>query len=64
MEVEHTVNPTFDIIVVNYVSGFLTTVMNNKNIKQFVLNNMSEVKSHIGLEHLKERLGVNNVIYI
>ena len=64
MEVEHTVNPTFDIIVVNYVSGFLTTVMNNKNIKQFVLNNMSEVKSHIGPEHLKERLGNSNVKYI
>lgn len=64
MEVEYTANPTFDIIVVNYDSGFLTTVMNNKDIKRFVLNNMSEVKSHIGLEHLKERLGNNNVKYI
>ena len=64
MEVECTVNPTFGIIVVNYDSGFLNTVMNNKDIKQFVLDNMSEVKSHIGLEHLKERLGSNNVKYI
>ena len=64
MEVEYAANPTFSIIVVNYDSGFLTTVMNNKDIKQFVLDNMSEVKSHIGLEHLKERLGVNNVKYI
>ena len=63
-EVECTANPTFRIIVVNYDSGFLTTVMNNKDIKRFVLNNMSEVKSHIGLEHLKERLGNSNVIYI
>ena len=64
MEVEHTANPSFGIRVVNYDSGFLTTVMNNKDIKQFVLDNMSEVKSHIGLEHLKERLGSNNVKYI
>lgn len=64
MEVEYAANPTFGIIVVNYDSGFLTTVINNKDIKRFVLNNMSEVKSHIGLEHLKERLGVNNVKYI
>ena len=64
MEVEYAANPTFSIIVVNYDSGFLTTVMNNKDIKQFVLNNMSEIKSHIGLEHLKERLRVNNVKYI
>lgn len=64
INVEYTANPTFDIIVVNYDSGFLTTVMNNKDIKRFVLNNMSEVKSHIGLEHLKERLGNSNVIYI
>lgn len=64
MEVECTANPTFCIIVVNYDPGFLTTVMNSKDIKQFVLDNMSEVKSHIGLEHLKERLGSNNVKYI
>ena len=64
MDVEYTANPTFGIIVVNYDSGFLTTVMNNKDIKQFVLDNMSEVKSHIGLEHLKERLGNSNVKYI
>ena len=64
MNVEYTANPTFGIIVVNYDSGFLDTVMSNKDIKQFVLDNMSEVKSHIGLEHLKERLGVNNVKYI
>ena len=64
MEVEYAANPTLGIIVVNYDSGFLTTVINNKDIKRFVLNNMSEVKSHIGLEHLKERLGVNNVKYI
>ena len=64
MKVEYAANPTFGIIVVNYDSGFLTTVMNNKNIKQFVLNNMSEVKSHIGLEHLKERLENSNVKYI
>ena len=64
IEVEYTANPTFGIIVVNYDSGFLTTVMNNKDIKQFVLDNMSEVKSHIGLEHLKERLGNSNVKYI
>lgn len=38
--------------------------MNNKDIKQFVLDNMSEVKSHIGLEHLKERLGNSNIKYI
>ena len=38
--------------------------MNNKDIKQFVLDNMSEVKSHIGLEHLKDRLGKDNVKYI
>ena len=63
-EVEETANPTFGIIVVNYDSGFLSTVMNNKDIKRFVLNNMSEVKAHIGLEHLKERLGNNNVKYI
>ena len=47
-----------------YDSGFLTTVMNNKDIKQFVLDNMSEVKLHIGLEHIKERLGNNNIKYI
>lgn len=64
MEVEYAANPTFGIIVVNYDSGFLTTVINNKVIKHFVLDNMSELKSHIGLEHLKERLGVNNVKYI
>ena len=64
MNVEYTANPTFGIIVVNYDSRFLTTVMNNKDIKQFVLKNMSEVKSHIGLEHLKDRLGNDNVKYI
>lgn len=64
INVEYTANPTFGIIVVNYDPGFLTTVMNNKDIKQFVLDNMSEVKSHIGLEHLKDRLGNNNVKYI
>ena len=64
LDVEYTANPTFGIVVVNYDSGFLNTVMNNKDIKQFVLDNMSEVKSHIGLEHLKERLGVNNIKYI
>ena len=63
-EVECTANPTFRIIVVNYDPGFLTTVMSNKDIKRFILDNMSEVKSHIGLEHLKERLGNSNVIYI
>ena len=47
-----------------YDSGFLTTVMNNKDIKQFVLDNMSEVKSHIGSERLKERLTNNNIKYI
>ena len=64
LEVEYTANPTFDIIVVNYDAGFLTTVTNNKDIKRFVLNNRPEVKSYIGLERLKERLGVNNVKYI
>lgn len=64
MNVEYTANPTFGIIVVNYDSRFLDKVMNNKNIKKFVLKNMSEVKSHIGLDHLKERLGNNNVKYI
>lgn len=64
MDVEYAANPTFGIIVVNYDPGFLTTVMNNKDIKKFVLDNMSEIKSHIGLEHLKERLGNNNVKYI
>ena len=64
MNVEYTANPTFGIIVVNYDSGFLNTVMNNKDIKQFVLDNMSEVKSHIGLDHLKDRLGNYNVKYI
>lgn len=63
-EVEYIANPTFGIIVVNYDPEFLDTVMNNKDIKRFILNNMSEVKSHIGLEHLKERLGNNNVKYI
>lgn len=64
MNVKYTANPTFGIIVVNYDSRFLDTVMNNKDIKQFVLDNMSEVKSHIGLEHLKGRLGNDNVKYI
>lgn len=64
MDVEYTANPTFGIIVVNYDPRFLTTVMNNKDIKQFVLDNMSEVKSYIGLEHLKDRLGNDNVKYI
>ena len=64
MNIEYTANPTFGIIVVNYDSGFLTTVMSNKDIKQFVLDNMSEVKSYIGLDHLKDRLGNNNVKYI
>ena len=64
MNVEYTANPTFGIIVVNYDSGFLNTVMNNKDIKQFVLDNMSKVKSHIGLDHLKDRLGNYNVKYI
>ena len=64
MDVEYTANPTFGIIVVNYDPEFLTTVMSNKDIKQFVLDNMSEVKSHIGLEHLKDRLGKDNVKYI
>ena len=64
MDVEYAANPTFGIIVVNYDPEFLTTVMNNKDIKQFVLDNMSEVKSHIGLEHLKDRLGKDNVKYI
>ena len=64
INVEYAANPTFGIIVVNYDSGFLTTVMNNKDIKQFVLDNMSEIKTHIGLEHLKERLGKDNVKYI
>ena len=64
INVEYAANPTFGIIVVNYDPGFLNTVMNNKDIKQFVLDNMSEVKSHIGLEHLKERLGNSNVKYI
>lgn len=64
INVEYAANPTFGIIVVNYDSGFLTTVMNNKDIKQFILDNMSEVKSYIGLEHLKERLGNSNVKYI
>lgn len=64
MDVEYTANPTFGIIVVNYDSGFLDTVMNKKDIKKFVLKNMSEVKAHIGLEHLKERLGNDNVKYI
>ena len=64
INVEYTANPTFGIIVVNYDPGFLTTVMSNKDIKQFVLDNISEVKSHIGLEHLKERLGNSNVKYI
>ena len=64
MDVEDAANPTFGIIVVNYDSEFLDTVMSNKDIKQFVLDNMSEVKSHIGLEHLKDRLGINNVKYI
>ena len=63
-DVEYAANPTFGIIVVNYDPGFLTTVMSNKDIKQFVLDNMSEVKSHIGLEHLKDRLGKDNVKYI
>ena len=64
INVEYTANPTFGIIVVNYDPGFLTTVMSNKDIKQFVLDNMSEVKSHIGLEHLIERLGKDIVKYI
>lgn len=64
MDVEYTANPTFGIIVVNYDSGFLDTVMNKKDIKKFVLDNMSEVKSHIGLDHLKDRLGKDNVKYI
>lgn len=64
MDVEDTANPTFGIIVVNYDSVFLDTVMSNKDIKQFVLNNMSEVKSHIGLDHLKDRLGNDNIKYI
>ena len=64
INVEDTTNPTFGIIVVNYDSVFLDTVMSNKDIKQFVLDNMSEVKSHIGLEHLKDRLGNDNVKYI
>ena len=64
INVEYTANPTFGIIVVNYDPGFLTTVISNKDIKQFVLDNMSEVKSHIGLEHLKDRLGKDNVKYI
>lgn len=64
INVEYAANPTFGIIVVNYDSEFLTTVINNKDIKQFVLDNMSKVKSHIGLEHLKDRLGNNNVKYI
>ena len=64
INVEYTANPTFGIIVVNYDPGFLTTVMSNKDIKQFVLDNISEVKSHIGLEHLKERLGKDNIKYI
>ena len=64
INVEYTANPTFGIIVVNYDSGFLNTVMSNKDIKQFVLGNMSKVKSHIGLDHLKDRLGNYNVKYI
>ena len=67
INVEYTANLTFGIIlviVVNYDSGFLTTVMSNKDIKQFVLDNMSKVKSHIGLDHLKDRLGNYNVKYI
>ena len=64
MNIEYTANPTFGIIVVNYDSGFLNTVMSNKDIKQFVLDNMSKVKSHIGLDHLKDRLGNYNVKYI
>ena len=63
--VEYTVNLTCDIIIlVNYDSIFLNTVMSNKDIKQFVLDNMSKVKSHIGLDHLKDRLGNYNVKYI
>ena len=64
INVEYTTNLTFGIIVVNYDSGFLNTVMSNKDIKQFVLDNMSKVKSHIGLDHLKDRLGNYNVKYI
>ena len=64
MNVEYTANSIFGIIVVNYDSGFLNTVMSNKDIKQFVLDNMSKVKSHIGLDHLKDRLGNYNVKYI
>lgn len=64
MNVEDAANPTFGIIVVNYDSEFLNTVMNNKDIKQFVLDNMSEVKLHIGLDHLKVRLEKDNVKYI
>ena len=64
INVEYTANSIFGIIVVNYDSGFLNTVMSNKDIKQFVLDNMSKVKSHIGLEHLKDRLESNNVKYI
>ena len=64
MNVEYTANSIFGIIVVNYDSGFLNTVMSNKDIKQFVLDNMSKVKSYIGLDHLKDRLGNNNVKYI
>ena len=64
INVEYAANPTFGIIVVNYDPGFPNTVMSNKDIKQFVLDNMSEVKSHIGLEHLKERLGNSNIKYI
>ena len=64
INVEYTANSIFGIIVVNYDSGFLNTVMSNKDIKQFVLDNMSKVKSHIGLDHLKDRLGNYNVKYI
>ena len=64
MNVEDAANPTFGIIVVNYDSEFLDAVMDKKDIKQFVLDNMSEVKLHIGLDHLKVRLEKDNVKYI
>lgn len=62
--VELEANPCMGIIVVNYDSNFLEKIMGQEDIKQFVLDNMDEVKSHIGLEHLKERIGNDNIKYI
>ena len=64
INVELEANPCMGIVVVNYDSNFLEKIMGQEDIKQFVLDNMDEVKCHIGLEHLKERLGNDNVKYI